>query len=1091
MRTVKINSIEMYLNFNTNNFSSANASTFFNFTNNVMNLKTTLVLMMVLLFGVSLFAQDGYTLSGKVLDAENMPLSGVTVVVVNTTKGTLTGNDGTFKLKVSSGEVIKFSYLGYATQSITITDQKNLNVTLEVDDIGLDEVVVVGYGTRKKSHNTGAISQVRGSEVAAIQANRVDDALAGKLAGVLIQNQDGAPGADPKIQIRAASSISGNSNPLIVVDGYPISGSLATVNPNDIESLEVLKDAASAAIYGSRGANGVILVTTKKGKSGKVQVSYDGYISTSSKYVSDAEQLKTAGEWAADLDAGIADGTYDVSEVDPALLQYRLNAYRNAPDVESVEDWLFQTGYSTNHNVSMSGGTDNVNYFASIGYLNTQGIVRTQGFERYNARMNMDAKLGKKFKTGLNFNGFVGDRDLVGHDMRDLLRAYSIHPIYHTEASIAFVQDLDQQAQALGLDGFDAGFRGGDNAPWNSSISTLEPGMTAQDWHYGRSGNGIGGSGDAGPATKLDNTDRWQRTLFGNISTYLQYEIVEGLNIKTVLGADIRDTRDYFWRGLEFDSRARSTQTALDQTDVKRSSILSETTLNFAKTIDRHDISAVAGIEFQNFYINGIDLQGTNVPFGQPQNFALLDPADVAISERDETIARRSVFGRVNYAYDNRYLASVSVRRDGDSRFGANNRFQTFPAVSVGWNMHNEAFYNSDFLSNVKIRGSYGSLGTTSFLGAYNSLSLLNPQATIFGNGFLIPSDVANPDLTWQTNTETNLGANLGFMKNRFTLGFDFYTSNIEDILINQSVSEVLGTTSIALNSGDVRSSGLEIELGANIITKPNTTWFVGANLSTVNTEITDLGGLDQLPNVIYGQSGRGPVFRNYVGGEIGEMWGLETAGMVETEFMSDPSRAIGISSSEYYVVDQNGDGVIDRTKTVEEGGDLVKIGQNTPDFYWGLNSQLRIKDFDISFQIQGAQGGEVFNIDEIYWRSEFGGRLKSSFDSEGDGIADHNGQFYTQSRNQLDAQIQDASYIALRNFTIGYNITNKLGLSSARVYVAATNLLYLMGSDYTSFNPEGVEITNDGYLGPTTYGVQVGASPVVRSFTLGLNLNF
>ena len=487
------------------------------------------------------------------------------------------------------------------------------------------------------------------NEVAAIQANRVDDALAGKLAGVLIQNQDGAPGADPKIQIRATSSITGDANPLIVVDGYPISGSLATVNPNDIESIEVLKDAASAAIYGSRGANGVILVTTKKGAVGKTNISYNAYVSTSSRYV--GENINpTSSEWADFIEGNIADGTFDVSEMDPALLNYRLDAFRNSPDVVAVEDWLFREGFSTSHDLSISGGTQDVKYFASLGYLNTEGIVITQGFERYNARVNVDAKIGDRIKTGVNINGFVGDRDIVGHDMRDLLRAYSVHPIYHTDASIAFVQDLDRQAQALGLASFDSGFRGGSDAPWNSSIYTLEPGMTAQDWHYGRSGNGIGGAGDAGPATKLDNTDRWQKTLFGNLSSYLQFEIVEGLNIKTLFGADIRDTRDFFWRGLEFDSRARSTQTALDQTDVTRSSILSETTLNFAKEIGKHDVSAVAGVEFQNFYITGISLQGTNVPFGQPQNFALLDPADIATTERDETIARNSVFGRVNYA---------------------------------------------------------------------------------------------------------------------------------------------------------------------------------------------------------------------------------------------------------------------------------------------------------------------------------------------------------------------------------------------------------------------------------------------------------
>ncbi len=1057
-------------------------------------------LLMVLLLGLPSLLQGSTSteafkpITGVVTSSdEGLPLIGVTITVKGTSTGTITDVNGNYTIDVEEGAILVFSYTGYKNQEIVVDSKTTYDIVLEGDVSLLDEIVVVGYGVRKKSHNTGAIAQVGGADVAAIQAARVDDALAGKLAGVLIQNQDGAPGADPKIQIRAASSISGDSNPLIVVDGYPISGSLATVNPNDIESLEVLKDAASAAIYGSRGANGVILVTTKTGKSGKASFSYDAYVSTSSRYVRDNIN-PTAGEWANTVENNIANGTFNVSEVEPGILDYRLNALKNSPDVVAVEDWLFRNGNAMSHNFSMSGGTDDVNYFASIGYLDAEGIVITQGFERYNARLNVNAKLGDKFKTGLNFNGFVSDRDIVGHDQRDLLRAYSVHPIYHTAASIAFVQQLDQQAQSLGLSAFDNGFRGGD-APWNNSIYTLEPGMTAQDWHYGRSGNGIGGSGDAGPATKLDNTDRWQKTFFGNISSYLQYSIIDGLDIKTVLGGDIRDTRDFYSRSLEFDSRARTTQTNLDQTDVKRSSVLSETTLNYTKQIDKHDIGAVAGVEFQNFYISGIALDATNIPFGQPLNYALLDPADIAVSERDETISRRSVFGRINYAYDNRYLASISVRRDGDSRFGANNRFETFPAFSVGWNFHNEPFYNSDFLTDVKFRFSRGSLGTTAFLGAYSSLSLLNPQASIFGNAFLIPSDIANPNLTWQTNTETNLGFNLGFLNNRFTFGLDYYTSDIEDILIRQSVSEVLGTTSIALNSGDVTSSGLELELGAAVINTGAFRWNISANLSTVNTEITDLGDLTELAPTIYGQSGRGPVFRNYVGGEIGEMWGLETTGEVEMQYLSNPLEFPGQQSGYSYVVDQNGDGVIDRTRTVAEGGDLVKIGQNTPDFYFGFNTQVTYKEFDLSLQFQGAQGAEVYNIDPLYYGSQWGRSLQANFDADGDGKADHNGQFYGRNRDQADAMIQDASYLALRNMTIGYTLdsglANKVGLGSVRLYVAATNLLYLMGDDYTSFNPEGVEITNGGYLGPTTYGVQVGASPVVRSFTFGANVNF
>jgi len=1035
------------------------------------------------------------TITGVVTSTEDgLPLIGASVLVKGSTIGTITDIDGSYSINAEAADVLVYSYTGMKSEEVTVGDQTVINVTLGNDSELLGEVVVVGYGTRKKSHNTGAIAQVGGADIAAIQAVRVDDALAGKLSGVLIQNQSGEPGADPKIQVRAASSLSGNSSPLIVVDGYPISGSLATVNPNDIKSLEVLKDAASAAIYGSRGANGVILITTKQGTSGKAKFSYNGFASVSNKYVKDIEMLKTAGEWASELQTD----AYDLSEVDPGLRDYRINAYRDAPDVLSMEDWLFQQGNTQSHNFSVSGGGEDVKAFASFGYMDTEGVVQKQGFERYNARLNVDAKLGNKFKAGLSVNGNLSNQEIVPHDMRDLLRSYSISPINHTAASIDFVQKLDDKRQALadgGLDisnidrDFDNGYRGGGLI--TSSIDDLVPGDIVHDWHYGREQNGIGGTGDAGPAAKLNNARRFQKTYFANVNSYLEYSIAEGLNLRTVLGGDLNDSQAYYYQGVTADSRERSNQSDLDQVDLKRSSVLSETTLGYNKVLDgRHDISAVVGVEFQNFYIKGTTIRATNIPFGQPLNFSFLNPDDITTSLRDETVSRRSVFGRINYAYDNRYLASVSIRRDGDSRFGVNNRYEVFPAFSLGWNVHNENFYNSEFLTDLKVRVSRGTLGTTSFLGSYDALRILQPQSTVFGNGFLIPSNVANDDLTWQTNTETNFGINLGFLENRFTLGIDYYTSDIVDMLINQSVSEVFGTPSIVLNRGDVTSSGLEFEIGAAIVNNSNFRWNVSANLSTVNTEITDLGDLTALPNVVYGgPSGRGPQWRNYVGGEVGEMWGYETTGQVETIHIKDPTRNIGYSSSEYYVVDQNGDGEI------TEEGDYVKLGSATPDFYWGLSTSVNFSDFDISLQFQGSQGAEVYNIDPIYWESQFGGRLRSSFDAEGDGIADVSGRFYEQTRNAHGALVQDASYTALRNMTIGYTLNpeviNRVGLGSARIYVAATNLLYLMSDSYTSFNPEGVEITNNNYLGPTTYGYQEGASPIVRSFTLGVNLNF
>ena len=1055
-----------------------------------MKLKFKVTLLLAMLINVCVFGQDSYTVKGTVTsEADNESLPGVSVVVQGTTRGTETDFDGKYAIEVKSGDVLVFSYLGYAQKTLAITGQTTADVSLAEDASELDEIIVVGYGTRKKSQISGAVAKIGGAEVAAVQTARVDDALAGKLAGVLIQNQDGSPGAAPKIQIRAASSISGASSPLIVVDGFPISGGIETINPNDIESLEVLKDAASAAIYGSRGANGVILVTTKKGKSGKTTFSYNAYTSTSSKYRDNI--LMSGPEWAAHARAEIAAGNWtSTADNDAAFTEYRLSAYENSPGAISPEDWLFQNGGTQSHDFSMSGGSDNAKFFASVGYQNAEGVVITQGFERLNARLNVDANLGDKFKAGLSFNGFVSDRDILGHNMRDLLRAYGVHSVYHTAESIAFVQQLDAQAQALGLTGFDNGYRGSGYEA--NSIYNLEPGMAAQDWHYGRANNGIGGSGDAGPAAKLDNVESWQKTFFGNVSGYLQFNIIEGLNLKTVLGGDMRDTQTYSHRLLGFDSRARDSQTFLNQVDLKVSSVLSETTLSYATQIGKHDISAVAGVEFQNTRFIGTGLRGVNVPDEAIINFNLFDPADITVTERDETRVRESVFGRLNYSWDDRFLLSASIRRDGDSRFGANQRYETFPAISLGWNLHNESFLqDNDVLSKLKVRLSRGSLGTTSFLGSYDSLSLLSPSTTIYGTGFLIPSNSVNPDLTWQTNTETNFGVDFGFMNNRFTLGIDYYTSDIEDILINQAQSEVLGNPSSILNVGDVQSSGIEFEFSGSLVNQADFSWNTTANLSTVNTEITDLGGLTELPQQIYGQSGRGAVFRNYVGGGIGEMWGLETIGVVEMDFLADGTRHPNSQTGESYVVDQNGDGVIDRTRTVENGGDLVKIGQNTPELYWGMTHNFRYKDFDLSFQLQGSHGADVYNIDPLYYGSQWGGRLDyARLDADSDGIADHNGEYYERNRNQTDAMIQDASYIALRNLTIGYTLTDevmdKLGLGSIRVYGAATNLLYLMGDNYTSYNPEGVNTTD-----PTIYGAQVGASPVVRSFTIGLNVNF
>ena len=1045
----------------------------------------------------SFFAFSQQKVTGTVTDAvTGDALPSVTILIKGTSVGTTTDFDGNYSLTTKTADdALVFSYLGYKSQEVAVSGKSTINILMAEDASSLDEIIVVGYGTSKKSHLTGSISKIGGEDLASVQVARVDEALTGKLSGVLIQNQSGEPGSDPKIQIRTGSSLSSNSDPLIVVDGFPISGNLATVNPNDIESMEVLKDAASAAIYGSLGANGVILITTKKGKSGKLSFSYNAYTSVSRKYVKDIDMLKTSGEWAKELQTD----AYDLTQTDAGLLDYRLWGYENAPDVVSIEDWLFQDGSTTSHDFSVSGGSENIKAFASIGYLNTEGIVRGQGYERFNGRMNIDANLNDKFKVGLSMNGFYGNQDIVPLEMRDLLRAYSISPIYHTQSSIDFVQELDTRRQALADSGFtgnnigrsfDQDYRGIGLDP--TSIYDLQPGDVAHDWQYGRNQNGIGGTGDAGVAAKFDNAERTKKTFYGNVSSYLQYEIADGLNIKTIFGADVQDVELYYYKGILADGQQRSNQTALDISNIKKSTILSTTTLDYATVIaDKHDLSAVVGVELVSTKFKGLESYGSNVPINLPLKYSLFNAEDVLSNRVDEVQARRGIFGRVAYAYDDKYLVSASIRRDGDSRFGANEKYAVFPALSLGWNVHKEGFLqDNETLNTLKLRFSMGSLGTSSDLGSYSSLSVLGTSSTAFGTGFLIPNEVANADLTWQTNKETNYGVDTGFLDNRLKFSVDYYTSDVNNMLIQQSVSEVLGTDQVRLNRGDITSSGLELELNARIIQNDEFTWSMGANLSTVNSEITSLGAVDELPRQIYGgPSGRGVEFRNYVGGELGEMWGYESAGQVESIYIEDPTRNIGYTSGVQYVVDQNNDGQI----TYED--DYVKLGSATPDFYWGVSSNMTYKDFDLSFQLQGSQGAELYNIDPIYWQSQFRDATNAAFDANNDGIADNNGKHYLQTRDVHGALIQDASYIALRNLTVGYTLnsdfTSKIGINSLRLYLAGTNLLYIMASDYTSFNPEGIETENSNYAGPTTYGYQEGASPIVRSFTFGLNVNF
>lgn len=1053
-------------------------------------MKKNLMITVVLLYQFASYAQGKRTVSGLIISAENnQPVPGVNVLIKGTSNGTVTDFDGLYSIEAVPGDVLQFSYLGFVTQSITITNQTIVDITLGEDQNKLDDVIVVGYGTRKKSHLTGAIAKVNGKNLAALQVTRVDEALAGQLAGVRVQNTSSEPGAPQKIQIRAASSITSNTDPLIIVDGYQISGDLGTVNANDIESIEVLKDASSAAIYGSRGANGVILVTTKKGRTGKPSFGYNIYKSATT--VNKRDKVYTSlSDWITNIENNRGNWAPNYGDEYNQLFDLKLNFYK---DVDALgigtdyEDNTFRTGISLNHDFNVRGGGENVKYFASVGYLNAEAAIQDSDFERYSGRVNIDAQLNEKFSAGISVNGIYSERTIFPTQLHNALRTQSFLPRFHTAESIALVQAYNQTITALGYPG--AVSRD------DSLLSELKVGDYAHEWHFNinrtdniltdsgieiRTPVGIGISTDNGAQAKIDGRNRSKTVFFANSNGYFDYEIIEGLNFKTTFGADIEQKQNYSNK-LSFGTRSGIDGTQQDLKEVRKTSWLSENTLNYSTILgEKHDLNLIAGASLGRKHQESVELNGEVLISDEILTFGSM--GFVQARNSISNITRQSGFFRANYAFDDLYLLSFSIRRDGDSRFGKENKWGNFPAASLGWNVHNESFFESisDTWSALKLRASYGSLGTTSGLGAYSHLSNLRTNQITLGDEILIAfkqGNLANPDLGWQKNTETNFGADLGFLNNKIRLGLDYFTSTTEDLLLDRDLPQVTGFNSIDINLGELESNGWEVELGTTIGTD-NFSWTINASASGTETIVNDLAGAEQIDER---PDTRAPIFRTALGRGISEFYGYKaTNEVISEEYLEYPGYPINGGVSHVLVEDINNDGEINED-------DIVYLGDNSPDFIWGLSNNFSYKSLDLSFTLQGAHGAEVANADPFYYETHWRGGYNDLYE-----IDNPTDAYRLQDKRNTDVFIQDASFVSLRNLTFGFTLRdnsaiNKAGIESLRIYFASSNLLYLTASDYTSFNPEGVNLEDS----PTSFGAQRGATPITRSISYGINLNF
>jgi TonB-linked SusC/RagA family outer membrane protein len=1020
-----------------------------------MNLKAKSALFAMLFMCIAAFAQDSVTIKGAVVDAEySMPLPNVNVIIVGTSTGASTDFDGNYQIQAKAGDVIQFSYIGYTAKTVIVANQTTIDVALNVDSNTLEEVVIVGYGTQKKSHLTGSISKVTNEDLDQIAVSRVDDALVGQVSGVNIAATQGEAGSAPTIRIRGTGSVSGSSDPLIGVDGLVVDNDyLGSLNMNDVASFEVLKDAASAAIYGSRGGNGVIMITTKEGKSGKTKFTYNTLTGFKEARQSEDYYFSVAETAAAEL---AATGT----------LSDRTK-YKQLIGIDN--DWqniIFDGGVITTHSFSARGGDDKTKFSTSLGYIHDEGVLLTDEVKNYSYKLRLDTKLTDKLSMGINLNPSFNDKRRFDGSTHDILRQTSWLPVYHDENTIRFV---DRGTYPNVQVGDYATQRHFDNYDLYGDGSTLVD---------------ISNTSNTNPAAKVLERQRNEYKLKLRASLYGKYDFNDNLSFKSTIGGDYQNTVRERNQG-PLASRNGESAVQFDEEVLNVSRLVSDNFLSYNKGFGDHDVSAVLGAssELQKGEYKATRLTGYNSEL----EGTLGGTTTVGAGNQFEyKQALFSYFLRVNYAYDDKYLASISLRRDGSSVFGEDNKYGTFPAASLGWNISKEDFLSeSEVVNNLKFRVSYGVTGNNALRIASNSVldnnALINyyPSLSLAsnfsyaGDSAISAINIANPDLKWERSIEINPGIDFGLFNNRITGSVDVYKRTSDQLLLSNPISNTTGFSEALVNIGKVENRGIELELRTKNVNTQDFKWTSTMLASRNKNELIDFA--DSNGQILNVDSKRAAEWINQVGQPISSFYGWVVESDIPLEYISNPYHPIGGEAQDVYVKDLNGDGVID-------DDDKTKLGDPYPDIVWSFTNDFQFGDVDLSFMFQGSHGAEVRNMGDQY--------LFNHFNSSQDFISSTPNQQFIKEKIFTDDIIQDASYVALRTVSIGYNFSDKLLdktlFSKARVYATGQNLLYVTASDYTGFNPESVDDTS-----ATTYGYQRGGSPIQRTISVGLNLEF
>lgn len=1069
--------------------------------------KQILFLLLCLIIG-DIYAQNK-SISGKVMDDQGQALIGVNVIQKGTNTGTITDLNGEFSMSLNSEKpVLIFSYIGYLKKEVEVGKSKAMNVVLTEDAKNLNEVVVVGYGEQKRMDITGAVGSVKTSDIVKAPVTSFEQALAGRIAGVNVTSSEGDPGGIMNIVIRGQNSITQSNAPLYVIDGFPIEDFNAnTLNTSDIETIDVLKDASSTAIYGARGANGVILITTKSGKEGRPQISYDGSIG----YGKEIKRMELLSPYEFvklqfDLNPITASGTsYSLSYLKPdasGVPTMTIDDYKNIAGVDWQNEVL-QTAPMHNHSLSLIGGTKATKYSMSLNYLDQQGIIVKSGFDRLQGRLRLDQIVNDKLKVGVTLS-------------------YSQTKTYGTASRF---DDTSGKDPSFGLLYNVYGFR-----PVSGNVDMDQFLNDAIDYGSNETSTILAFN----PLAYINNQTRniYQSNILGNL--YGEYSFNKYLKLRVTAGINRNDNRnEYFYnsqspqsltvggiiRGVNGSQRWYQSQTTLN-----------ENTLSYNRTFNKvHSINGLIGFTNQKYTNQVFGGEAWHLPLEELNVYGLKQGEAQPLDTRFDENTIMSYLGRLNYDYKKRYYATASFRADGSSKFPEMNRWGYFPSVSLSWRLSEEKFMKSlRFISDAKVRGGYGEIGNNR-VGSYDyysALALSTISGYSYGNTYqqgATTTSIGNENLKWETTKSSNIGLDLSLFKQRISITADYYKKNTTDLLLNANIAPSSGYTSARMNVGEVQNSGLEITLNTVNIAKGDFTWQSNFNISWNRNKIVSLsdGQSFMLSNMQWNQNYNStPLYIAEVGKPIAQFYGYQWDGVyqindfnwvdnstVSTDKLPDNDPAIPYNRRTYTLkteVTDNGNSRsiikpgyikykdLNDDKHIDDK-DLGVIGNPNPDFVGGFTNNFTYKGFDLSIFFQFSVGNQLYNANRMLFEGTYRSDL-NQFASYAKRWTPETPQYtnYTPGGNGPNVYstrtIEDGSYLRLKTLQFGYSLPKSLlktiGINDLHLYCATQNLF--TWTKYSGIDPE-VSINNSAL----TPGFDYAAYPRSKTISFGVNAKF